>query len=129
MRSLLIAPCDDEAAVESALGSEANAIILAVDRPAGRAAARATAARVLAKAAPLADAPALLVRVSALSSGETNADLEAVMAHMPFAVVLPNCVGAASLQRLAVKLAVYEAERGLKDGTTRIVALTDCAEA
>ena len=214
MRSLIIAPGDDEARLRAALKSGADAVVidLAV-APDLRAKARAGAARLLAKARAV--APSLLVRVNPLerfaprftqgslrrvsspdspsrdgrsserptvgedqgrgsrrttgqsSSGasnnsggprdrppraaptsggggadaidstemlqapgydETDLDLDAVMPHAPFAIVLPRAL-APGLQQLSARLAVREADASLEDGSTRIVAVADTAEA
>ncbi len=214
MRSLIIAPGDDEARLRAALKSGADAVVidLAV-APDLRAKARSGAARLLAKAHAV--APTLMVRVNPLerfapgltrgslgrvsspdspsrdgrsaerpmvgedqgggsrrptgqassdafdnpagprdpppppapSSGggcadaidptemqqvlgydETDLDLDAVMAHAPFAIILPHAL-APGLQQLSAKLAVREALAGLEDGSTRIVAAADTAEA
>ena len=127
MRSLIIAPGDDEAKLAAALASEADAVVVDLDVAAeGRAAARGYAARALAEAAR-ADGPALIVRVSPLDSGETDGDLDAIAPMLPFAVMLPKARGAAHVQQLSAKLALREALNGLEDGATAIVALIDTA--
>jgi citrate lyase subunit beta/citryl-CoA lyase len=70
-----------------------------------------------------------MVRVSPLTRGETDLDLEAVMPSAPFAVILPRTLGGASVQHLSAKLAVREALSGLDDGVTRIIAMADTAVA
>ncbi len=126
MRSLIIAPGDDETRLQAALESGADAVVIdLVVAPGARAAARANAARLLAKSPTL--APALMVRVSPLGDAETDADLDAVMGQAPFAIVLPKCLGGASVQNLSVKLAVREALFGLEDGVTAIIAVHDSA--
>ncbi|MGH6798296.1 MAG: aldolase/citrate lyase family protein, partial [Roseiarcus sp.] len=64
---------------------------------------------------------------NALDSGETDADLDAVMAGAPDAILLPGSLGAASIQQLSAKLAVREADFALADGATRIIAVADTA--
>ena len=127
MRSLIIAPGDDEARLRAALKSGADAVVidLAV-APDLRAKARSGAARLLAKARAV--APTLLVRVNPLGDAETDLDLDAVMAHAPFAIMLPQAL-APGLQQLSARLAVHEADASLEDGSTRIVAAADTAEA
>jgi len=127
MRSLIIAPGDDEARLRAALkcGADAVVIDLAV-APDLRAKARSGAARILAKARAV--APTLMVRVNPLGDAETDLDLDAVMPHAPFAIVLPQAL-AAGLQQLSARLAVREALASLEDGSTRIVAAADTAEA
>ncbi|HKN27180.1 MAG TPA: aldolase/citrate lyase family protein [Roseiarcus sp.] len=127
MRSLLIAPGDDEAKLAAALASEADAIVIDLD-VAGRQTARANAARFLQEAALRHDGPAPMARVGPLS-GETDRDLAAVMAAAPCAVLLPKARDRACLQQLSVKLALREALCGLDAGATGIIAIVDTAEA
>ena len=129
MRSLLIAPADEKRLAE-ALKSGADAVIVDLARatPAERVAARAVAAEFLKETRGRGRAgPALIVRTHALDSGETDSDLDAVMAHAPDAILLPRSLGAASVQQLSAKLAVREAEFALPDGRTRIIAVADTA--
>ena len=52
------------------------------------------------------------------------------MPEAPDAVMLPKCLGGASVQQLGAKLAVHEAEHDLADGATRILAIaTESARA
>jgi citrate lyase subunit beta / citryl-CoA lyase len=129
MRSLLIAPADEQRLAE-ALESGADAIIvdLAQAAPAERATARAAAARFLKDARGRLGGPVLIVRANALDSGETDADLDAVMPGAPDAILLTGSVGAASVQQLSAKVAVGEAKFALPDGETRIIAVADTAQ-
>ena len=129
MRSLLLAPADEKGLAE-ALKSGADAVIvdLAPRAPADKVAARAAAARFLKAARARAGGPRLIVRPNSLDSGETDADLDAVMAGAPDAILLPRSFGAASVQQLSAKLAVREADFGLADGSTRIIAVADTAQ-
>jgi citrate lyase subunit beta / citryl-CoA lyase len=127
LRSLIIAPGDDEARLQAALGSGADAVVIdLVVAPGARAAARANAARLLAKAQVL--APALMVRVSPLGDAENDADLDAVIGQAPFAIVLPQALKA-GIEQLSARLAVREALCDLEDGSTHIVAVADTAAA
>jgi len=129
MRSLLIAPADDERLAEALKsGADAVAIDLAGAAPAGKGAARALAARFL-KATRGGPGARVIVRLSPLDSGEADSDLDAVMAHAPDAILLPGSLGAASVQQLSAKLAVREADFALTDGATRIIAVVDTARA
>jgi len=129
MRSRLIARADEQR-LAKALESGADAIIvdLAGAAPAERAGARAAAARFLKEARGQGGGPVLIVRANALDSGETDSDLDAVMAGGPDAILLPGSLGASSVQQLSAKLAVREAQRGLADGATRIIAVADTAQ-
>jgi citrate lyase subunit beta/citryl-CoA lyase len=130
MRSLIIASADEKRLGE-ALESGADAVIvdLAQAAPVERIAARAIAARFLKLARASGGGPALLVGVNALDSGETGADLDAVMGSAPDAILLPGSLGAASVQQLSAKLAVREADFAVPDGATRIIAVADTARA
>jgi citrate lyase subunit beta/citryl-CoA lyase len=129
MRSLLLAPADEKRLVE-ALSSGADAVVvdLALAKSAERAAARAAAARFLKGARGGGGGPKLFVRPNPLDSGETDSDLDAVMAHAPNAILLPRSMGAASVQQLSAKLAVREADFAVPDGSTRIIAVTETAQ-
>ena len=129
MRSLLITPANEKRLAE-ALKSGADAIVvdLAEEEPGKRARARAAAARFLKETRGLSGRPALLVRTNTLDSGETDADLDAVMAGAPDAILMPGSLGAPSVQQLSAKLAVREARVGLADGATRIIAVADRAQ-
>ena len=133
MRSLLIAPGEDEARLARALSSGADAVVVDLDsavKPEAKAAARAGAARFLKEARAQGVTPALIVRVGPLFRGDTDLDLDAVMPGAPDAIMLPRSLGGASVQQLSVKLAVQEALCGLADGSTRILAVaTETAHA
>jgi citrate lyase subunit beta/citryl-CoA lyase len=128
MRSLIIAPADEKRLAE-ALASGAGAVIVDLAQAAleKRTATRATAARFLKQERARGGGPALVVGVHALDSGETDADLDAVMGFAPDAILLPRSFGGASVQQLSAKLAVREAEFALADGATRIIAVADAA--
>jgi citrate lyase subunit beta/citryl-CoA lyase len=130
MRSVLIAPTDGQRLAE-ALNSGADAIIvdLAGAVPAERAGARAAAAQFFKAARGKLGGSVLIARANALDSGETDADLDAVMPGAPDAILLPGSVGAVSVQQLSAKVAVREAQLGLSDGATRVIAVVDAAQA
>jgi citrate lyase subunit beta/citryl-CoA lyase len=127
MRSLILTPGDDAERLAAALASKAHAVVVDLDVALERRdAARANAARALAEP-QRPDAPALIVRVSPLDSGETDRDLDAIMADAPFAVMLPRALGASGVQQLSTKLAVREALNAIEDGATAIIAAIDTA--
>src|SRR3984885_10811116 len=129
MRSLLITPADEQRLAE-ALNRRAHTIFvdLAQGAPAGRVASRAAAARFLKETPGRLGGPMLIVRANALDSGDIDADLDAVMAGAPGAILLPESLGAPSVQQLSAKLAVREARLGLADGATRVIAVADTAQ-
>ena len=128
MRSLLLVAAD-EIQLAEALKSGADAVIVDLARatPATRAGARAAAVGFIKKTRGCGGGPALIVRTNALNLGETDSDLDAVMAGAPDAILLPGSLGAASVQQLSTKLAVREADLSLADGATRIIAVADTA--
>jgi citrate lyase subunit beta / citryl-CoA lyase len=128
MRSLLIAPPEEQRLAE-ALQSGADAIIVDIAQaaPAIRA-ARVVAAQFLKEARGKPRVPALIIRTHALDSGEVDADLDALMAGAPDAILMPGSLGAASVQQLSAKLAVREARLSFADGATRIIVVADTAQ-
>jgi len=125
MRSLLFVPADSEKKLEKGLGSGAD--ILLIDLEDSVALDRKTTARDMAAAfitEKKAEAkPALYVRVNDLTTGLTDDDLGIVMAARPDGILLPKASSATNVEHLAAKLRVFEAENGIEDGSTRILAL------
>jgi citrate lyase subunit beta/citryl-CoA lyase len=128
MRSLILAPVDEKRLAETlASGADALIVDLTLAAPGDSAAARSAAAGFIKEARARGGGPALVVGVNRLDSGETDADLDAVMRHAPDAILLPGSFGAASVQQLSAKLAVREADFAIPDGMTRIIAVADTA--
>ena len=125
MRSLLLVPGDGARSLERGLQTGADALVvdLADIAPARTDAARRRAAAFLALARRAADRPRLYVRVNGLATGLTDADLDAVMPAGPDGILLPKTSGGLDVAHLGAKLAVREAEHGLGDGATRILAV------
>ncbi len=126
MRSLLLVSTASEAKFIEALDSGADGLCLNLaDRAsaADRGRARKNAGDLLCAAKAKARHPRLYVRVSGLDTAPIDDDLDAVMPYAPDGVVLPKCLNGEALQHLGAKLAVKEAQCGLPDGSTRIVAM------
>ncbi|MXQ09926.1 HpcH/HpaI aldolase/citrate lyase family protein [Microvirga makkahensis] len=126
MRSLLFVPADSRKKLEKALASGADALLIdledSVDLKA-KEEARRVAADFIAEHRASPERPRLFVRVNGLTTGLIDADLDSVMKTAPDGIVLPKSVGGADVAHLGAKLAVREAEFGLDDGATRILAI------
>lgn len=126
MRSLLFVPGDSHKKLGKALTTGADALILdledsvALDR---KAEARQVAAAFLADTRGTAGVPQLLVRINALDTGLADDDLAAVMTSRPDGIVLPKAADGRDVTHLDAKLAVHEAEAGIDDGATGIIAI------
>jgi citrate lyase subunit beta / citryl-CoA lyase len=124
MRSLLFVPGDSEKKLEKGLGSGADALIIDLEdsvalsaKPEAR---RVTAAFLAARQSV---GPKLFVRINGLSTGLSDADLDALMPARPDGIVLPKAEGGPSIQHLSAKIAVREAESDLPDGGTVILPI------
>jgi citrate lyase subunit beta/citryl-CoA lyase len=125
MRSLLFVPADSEKKLAKGLETGADAVIL--DLEDSIAADRKPAAREMALAflkghGGTERRPQLIVRVNALDTGLTDADLD-VVAGRPDAILLPKAEGGPAVIHLDAKLTAREAIHGLPDGAIRIIAL------
>jgi citrate lyase subunit beta / citryl-CoA lyase len=126
MRSLLFVPGDSPRKLAKGLESGADALIVdledsvAADR---KEEARATTLAFLNDVGAKAQRPRLLVRVNGLDTGLTDADLDAVVAGRPDAILLPKAEGGPSVVHLDAKLAAREALCRLADGAIRIMAI------
>ena len=124
MRSFLFVPADSERKLAKGPASGADALIL--DLEDSVAADRKAVARDMALAYLKASGqrtPRLYVRVNALDTGLTLADLATVMQGRPDGIVFPKCVGQADLDKLATWLDALEAREGIAAGATRILTI------
>ena len=122
-RSFLFVPADSERKLEKAGSTGADALILDLEDsvvPSARPAARQLAAEYLQ------DKSNAWVRINPLESGDSAADLEAVMASAPAGIVLPKPRSAGDVVTLAKHLDRLEKQHGIEPGSTRIMAL--CTE-
>ena len=124
MRSFLFVPADSERKLAKGAASGADALIL--DLEDSVAADRKATARDMALAYLKASdrrGPRLYVRVNALDTGLTLADLATVMQGRPDGIVFPKCVGQPDLDKLATWLDALEAREGIAAGATRILTI------
>jgi citrate lyase subunit beta / citryl-CoA lyase len=132
MRSLLFVPADSEKKLSKGLAAGADALILDLEDsvvPANKPLARDLARAFLESHASTADRPLLMVRVNALDSHMVDADLDAVVAARPDAIMLPKSESGADVARLDEKLRDREATHGITDGHIKImVVVTETAK-
>ena len=126
MRSLLFVPGDSQKKLDKGMGSGADALIVDLEDSVSadrKPEARGIALSFLKEAGKNATRPRLLVRVNAIETGLTDADLDAVIAGKPDAIMLPKAQGGASVQHLDAKLTAREAIHGLPDGGIAILPI------
>ena len=130
MRSFLFVPGDSVRKFESAKKTAADALILDLEdsiAPDQKVVARGITREMLGSRNP---DQKMYIRVNALDTGMTLADLAAVMPGRPDGIVLPKCAGAADVNHLALYLEAFEAASNLAQGSTRIVVVaTETARA
>lgn len=125
MRSLLFVPADGGSKLDKAMASGADAVIIDLEdsiTPERKPAARAACLEFLQSAQPKTQRPRLLVRINGLDTGMTDADLDAIVAGRPDAVVFPKAEGGASAVHLDAKLTAREAIAGLPEGSIKVLA-------
>jgi citrate lyase subunit beta/citryl-CoA lyase len=125
MRSFLFVPADGGAKLDKAMAAGADAVILDLEdsiAPERKAHARTAALEFLKAAQTKKQRPRLLVRINGLDTGMTDADLDAVVAGKPDAILFPKAEGGASVTHLDAKLTAREAIAGLPEGQIKILA-------
>jgi citrate lyase subunit beta/citryl-CoA lyase len=125
MRSLLFVPADGGSKLDKAMASGADAVIIDLEdsiTPERKAQARAAAFEFLQRASAQPQRPRLLVRINGLDTGMTDADLDAVVAGKPDAIVFPKAEGGSTVTHLDAKLTAREAIAGLPEGSIKILA-------
>ena len=124
MRSLLFVPGDSEKKLAKAPGCCADVLILDLEdavAPAAKAKARGIVAEYLKSQKERKSR--MYVRVNALTTGLTDADLDAVVPGRPDGVMLPKCGGGKDAIALGAKLAAREALNGLPDGSIKTIPI------
>jgi citrate lyase subunit beta/citryl-CoA lyase len=126
VRSLLFVPADTPKKLGKGLTSGADALILDLEdsiAPDRKGEARETAHAFLLEARALTKRPRLIVRVNALDTGLTDADLDAIVPGKPDAIMLPKALGGPSVIHLDAKLTAREALHGLSEGAIGILPI------
>jgi citrate lyase subunit beta / citryl-CoA lyase len=125
MRSFLFVPADGGAKLDKAMASGADAVIIDLEdsiTPERKPQARVAALEFLKAAGAAKQRPRLLVRINGLDTGKTDADLDAIVAGKPDAIVFPKAEGGASVVHLDAKLTAREAIAGIPEGQIKILA-------
>lgn len=126
MRSLLFVPADDKSKLTKGLASDADVMVIDLEDSVAadnKQTAREMTRAFLRDAIPKHERPRLYVRINAFDTGMSDTDLKAVVAAAPDGIILPKSIGGRDVERLDAMLAVHEAERGIEDGHTRIIAI------
>ncbi|MGN6470029.1 MAG: HpcH/HpaI aldolase/citrate lyase family protein [Rhizobiaceae bacterium] len=125
MRSLLFIPGDSERKLAKGMEAGADVLLLDLEDSVGaerKAEARRITSAFIGESRAKSPAP-LYVRVNDFTTGLTDDDLAAIMPARPAGIMLPKAIGAKDIERLSAKLRVHEAENGIEDGATRIIAI------
>lgn len=122
MRSLLFVPADSERKLAKAFDCGADVIILDLEDSVS--ADRKGAARAMAR--EVAQTPrrgTLAVRINPLTTPLADEDLAAVMPATPDLIMVPKTETGRDVTDLSTRLAVHEADSGIDDGKTAIIAI------
>jgi citrate lyase subunit beta/citryl-CoA lyase len=133
MRSYLFVPGDSTRKQEKGLESGADALLLDLEdsvSPDNKPKAREVVRDYLGANIGKAERPRLFVRVNALDTGMTDADLDAVIPARPDGILFPKSRHGGDVVHLDAKITAREALYGIDEGATRILALvTESAQA
>ncbi len=125
MRSLLFVPADGGSKLDKAMAAGADGVIVDLEdsiAPDRKEMARKAALDFLKAQQSKKERPRLLVRINGLDTGMTDADLDAIVAGNPDAVLFPKAEGGVSVTHLDAKLTAREAIAGLPEGSIKILA-------
>lgn len=123
MRSWLFAPGDSDKKMGKAADSAADIALFDLEdsvTPENKANARSQVAAMIASRS---DKHRLWVRINPLSSGWTEADLDAIIPSAPGGIFLPKAEGGHDIETLDRLLTKREEEAGLPVGSTKVAAL------
>lgn len=126
MRSSLFVPGDSERKLSKSLGCGADVLFIDLEDSVSldnKPLAREITQDFLNTHQSALERPRLFVRVNSFDTELLNDDLSAVMAGRPDGIVLPKSEHGQDVTRLDGILRVHEAQNGLDDGVTEIVAI------
>ncbi|MEO0545885.1 MAG: CoA ester lyase [Pseudomonadota bacterium] len=126
MRSALFIPGDSDRKLAKGLGSGADCLLIDLEDSVAldnKPQARAVALDFLKTASTEPLRPLLYVRINAFDTALSDDDLAAVMPGKPDGIILPKSEHGKEVTKLDSLLRVHEAENGLDDGSTRIIAI------
>ena len=121
MRSFLFIPADSDKKLAKAGSTGADAIILDLEDSVAlpnKEAARTNARDYLKSAGSR--GPRVCVRMNALDTQLWADDLEAVVAHRPYAILIPKTISGECVKKVATKLDGLEREAGIEAGSTKL---------
>lgn len=125
-RSWLFVPGDSPNKLAKIAGCGADAVIIDLEdsvAPENKAKARSLTKEFLRYWDKPENSPKLYVRANAFGTGLTKDDLVAAVSKNTTGIMLPKAEGGASVSELAAMLRVAEAQAGLEDGVTNIIAI------
>ncbi len=128
MRSLLFVPGDSERKIAKALASSADLVIFDLEdsvAPDAKDTARETVREQLLGLGDRerADGPALCVRVNALDTGLTDADLARIVGARPDSIMQPKTRSGADVAVLSTRINGLEQTAGLEAGAISVIAV------
>lgn len=124
MRSLLFVPADSERKLAKAPGCGADVIVLDLEdsiSAENKSTARQRAAEFL--MANRGTGPQFHIRINGFSSGEVEADLDAIVPARPDAIILPKSESGNDISLLSAMIAPREAIAGIDDGAIGILPI------
>lgn len=121
MRSWLFVPADSERKLAKAFDVGADVVILDLEDSVAE--SRKAIARGLAREAAREAPGTVAVRINPLTGDHAAADIAAVVRAAPDFIVLPKSEAGRDVTELSARLAVAEAEAGIAEGATGIMAI------
>ncbi len=122
LRNPLFAPADSARKMEKALASAADAVILDLEDSVAEE-RKAAAREMVREMLPAIRRGGVIVRVNPVGTAHHLADLAAVVAGRPDAIMLPKCAGGGQLAGLDRQIAALEVAAGWPEGGIRVLPI------